>query len=423
MSLSTQKIQLPRKFERLFQPARYKAFYGGRGSGKSHSFAAALLILGGQKPLRILCGREVQKSIKESVKQLLDDKIRAMEAEDFYLSLQQEIRGKNGTHFTFAGIGNLTIDQIKSYEGVDIFWGEEAQTFTKYSLETLIPTIRRPDSELWFSWNPRHATDPVDERFRGDHPPPDSIIERVNYHDNPFFPDVLEQDRLYDLDVNRVRYGHIWDGDYEPQAVGAIFNSANIARNRRAPDEVPELGRIVVAVDPSTTEEGNEHGIVACGKGDDERGYVLEDASTKGPPLKWARRAVALFNYYDADCIVAEKNQGGDMVKSTLRTIDPNIPVLLVSATRAKHVRAEPISALYELDKISHVGAFPELERQMCLTTKDGYEGEDSPDRMDAMVWGFTELFPRLVKKSGNKGRRPGKTETAKHNYRRGLRG
>ena len=118
----------------------------------------------------------------------MHDKIAALDFGYFYESVQSEIRGANGSSFIFAGLGKMTTDQIKSYEGVDIVWVEEAQTISAHSLEILIPTIRKPESELWFSWNPRHATDPVDKRFRGDNPPPKSIIRKVNFDANPFYP-------------------------------------------------------------------------------------------------------------------------------------------------------------------------------------------------------------------------------------------
>ena len=161
------KTSIPDAFGGLFDAARYKAYYGGRGSGKSHSLAAALLIEGAKRPLRILCAREVQRSIKDSVKQLLDDKIEVMDIGSFYTSTRDEIRGQNGTSFIFAGLGQMTAEQIKSMEGIDRVWVEESQTISARSLEILIPTIRKTGSELWFSWNPRHASDPVDDRFRG----------------------------------------------------------------------------------------------------------------------------------------------------------------------------------------------------------------------------------------------------------------
>lgn len=162
--------------------------------------------------------------------------------------------------------------------------------------------------------------------------------------------------------------------------------------------EAPTMGRIVVAVDPAVTatEASDDHGIIVAGL-DDHRGIVLEDASIKGSPLEWARRAVSLYRSWGADCIVVEVNQGGDMVAHTLRTVDPNVNIKEVRASRGKHVRAEPVAALYEQGRVAHVGAFPELESQMCQMTTVGYEGDGSPDRVDALVWAMTELFPGMT--------------------------
>ena len=387
----------------MFEPYRYVGFYGGRGSAKSHSVAAGLLGEGVQQPLRVLCGREVQKSIKDSVKLLLDDKIAAMGLEGFYTSTRDEIKGPNGTMFLFAGIGDQTIDSIKSFEGVDRFWGEEAQTFTKRSLEILRPTIRKPGSKLIFTWNPRAASDAIDHFLRGQTLPPNSFVGRVNYDDNPFFPSELEAEREHDRNTNPVRYAHIWDGEYEPAVVGAIWDMATINEGRRA--EAPDLERIVVAIDPaiSADEDSNEHGVIVAGRGDDRRAYTLEDATLAGKPEQWAKRAIAMFDKWDADCVVIEINQGGDMCEHTLRAYRPGLPIRRVHASRGKHVRAEPISAQYSLGNVSHVGAFPELEAQMCQMTAAGYEGTGSPDRVDALVWALTDLFPKGQSKAAPK--------------------
>jgi hypothetical protein len=392
------QVDIPAAFEPLFQPARYKAFYGGRGSGKSHSFATALLILAGQRKLRVLCAREVQISIKDSVKQLLDDKIAALGMGGFYESLLTEIRGKNGSQFLFAGLGKMTADQIKSMEGINIVWVEEAQTISATSLEILIPTIRKAGSELWFSWNPRSAADPVDQRFRGEVVPEGAIVRKVNHDANPFFPQELKDEQDFDRLHKPERYGHIWLGDYEPMAVGAIWDRLTLHQGRRT--EAPVMRRILVSVDPAISAEpgSDEHGIVVVGLGEDDRGYVLDDVSLKGSPRQWADRAVAAFDKWEADAVVIERNQGGDMCRETLRTSRPALPVVDVVATRGKHVRAEPIASLYSFGRVSHVGTFARLEDQMCQMTAGGYEGEGSPDRCDALVWGLTELFPQMTR-------------------------
>jgi hypothetical protein len=150
------------------------------------------------------------------------------------------------------------------------------------------------------------------------------------------------------------------------------------------------MSRIVVSIDPAiSSEEGsNEHGIIVAGVGSDGRGYVLDDVTVKGGPQQWAERAISAYDRHEADAIVIEINQGGDMVRHTLKTVRPNLRIIEVRATRGKHVRAEPIAALYTMGKVSHVGAFPNLEDQLCLMTAAGYEGEGSPDR--CLAWGTT---------------------------------
>ena len=216
-------IELPEKLGFLLtEKYRYKGAYGGRGSAKSWTFARALLLLGATKKLRILCAREVQKSIKQSVHKLLGDQILAMGLEGFYEVLETEIRGKNGTEFSFSGLATHTVDSIKSYEGCDICWVEEAHAVSKRSWDVLIPTIRKEGSEIWISFNPELETDETYQRFVAN-PPPDSKIVRMNYTDNPWFSDVLEQERLHCKLTDPKGYDNIWEGKCLPAAAGAIF--------------------------------------------------------------------------------------------------------------------------------------------------------------------------------------------------------
>jgi phage terminase large subunit-like protein len=194
------------------------------------------------------------------------------------------------------------------------------------------------------------------------------------------------------------------EGEVLDDMPGALWNRDMIdgLRKKEAPDE---LERIVVAVDPaaSSGEDADETGIVVVGVARDNdgntRGYVLEDGSLRGTPKEWASRAVALYHKYDADRIVAEKNQGGEMVEAVLKTEDRNIPVTLVHATRGKYIRAEPVSALYEQGKVHHIGRFDKLEDQMCLFTRDADRSSgNSPDRVDALVWALTAVFDKIVR-------------------------
>ena len=216
------KAEFPEKLRFLFQPARYKVAHGGRGSGKSWGFARALLIQGAAKPLRILCTREVQKSIKDSVHKLLSDQIQSLGLGMFYEVLENEIRGKNGTEITFAGLASHTIESIKSYEGVDIVWIEEGQVVRKRSWDVLIPTIRKPGSEIWLTYNPELETDETHQRFCVA-PPPDAVVVQVNYSDNPWFPKELESERQHSKLVNPKDYDWIWEGKCKPAVAGAIY--------------------------------------------------------------------------------------------------------------------------------------------------------------------------------------------------------
>lgn len=194
------------------------------------------------------------------------------------------------------------------------------------------------------------------------------------------------------------------EGEILNDIPGALWSRDVIDQAREY--EVPEdLERIIVAVDPavSNNEGSDEHGIIVVGLGRDKdgyaRGYVLEDGSLRGSPEDWSKRAVNLFRKWEADKIVAEKNQGGQMVESTIKTADRSVPVKLVHASRGKVVRAEPISALYEQGRIHHIGRFDQLEDQMCMFSIDNIRNisNGSPDRVDALVWGLTEIFDKIT--------------------------
>jgi phage terminase large subunit len=216
-------IEFPDKLAFLFEQHRYKVAYGGRGSTKSWSYGRGLLILGAQKPLRILCAREIQKSIADSVHKLLSDQIAALGLGSFYDIQQAYIRGRNGTEFSFAGLQQHTIDSIKSYEGVDIVWVEEAHAVVKKSWDVLLPTIRKPGSEIWITYNPQLESDETHQRFVTQ-PPPDCVSVLMNYDDNPWFPEVLEQERLHaKATMKPESYAHIWEGKCMPAVEGAIY--------------------------------------------------------------------------------------------------------------------------------------------------------------------------------------------------------
>ena len=214
-------FEFPVAFQELFRPHRYKVFYGGRGSAKSWSFARALILQGYAKKRRIFCVREIQRSIAESVHKLLCDQIDDLGFSGFYDITKNSIVGLNGTDFIFKGI-RFNPQEIKSTEGVDICWVAEAQALSAESWDVLIPTIRKANSEIWIDFNPLNIDDPTYQRFVIN-PPPDALVKKVNYYDNPYFPDVLRQEMDWTKKRDYEAYLHIWEGEVRKHSNAVIF--------------------------------------------------------------------------------------------------------------------------------------------------------------------------------------------------------
>ena len=212
--------------EGLFKPKRYKVRYGGRGSGKSFGVADVLLIIAAQRPLRILCAREFQNSISESVHKLLCERISELGMSHLYNTTNNRIVGSNGSEFIFKGVRH-NVDSIKSMQSIDILWLEEAQTVSQRSWEILIPTIRKPNSEIWVTYNPENEDDPTHVKFvdKNGQPlnRPDADIVKVNWYDNPWFPEVLRSEKDYMYEVNPELADHIWGGNCRTNSDAQIF--------------------------------------------------------------------------------------------------------------------------------------------------------------------------------------------------------
>jgi phage terminase large subunit len=286
----------PNKLDFLFEPHRYKVAYGGRGSGKSWSMARALLIKAANEPTRVLCAREIQRSIKQSVHTLLNDQIQSLGLGAFYEVLESEIRGLNGSTFSFTGLATNTVESIKSFEGCDIVWVEEAQTVSKKSWDILIPTIRKPDSEIWVSFNPNIDTDDTYKRFVIE-PPENARVVKVNYTDNPWFPEVLEIERLHSIKTNP-DYENIWLGECKAAVDGAIYsNEIREAQEGNRITTVPydPMMKVHVVMDLGWNDSMS---VILCQKGiSDLRviGYIEDDhrtldsysAQLKNLPYNW----------------------------------------------------------------------------------------------------------------------------------------
>ena len=215
------EIIIPSAFKFLRTPSRYKTLYGGRGGAKSHNVARTLLVMGMERPMRIVCAREIQKSIKDSVHAILADNIRSHRLEWFYEIQESIIKGKNGTEFKFRGLKHNTTD-MKSLEGIDILCIEEAENVSNNSYEIVIPTVRKEGSEIWVVFNTKNISDPTYQRFvaRQD---PDNLVKKVSWRDNPFFPQVLEKERQKLFKDDPEAYQHIWEGEPDTRRSGAIY--------------------------------------------------------------------------------------------------------------------------------------------------------------------------------------------------------
>ena len=269
------KINIPEKLAFLFTPHRFKVAYGGRGSAKSWSIVRALIVKSLEKKTRILCTREVQRSLRDSVHRLISDQIEILGLGKYFDITRDEIRCiRTGSAFLFAGLASNTVESIKSYEGVDIVWVEEGQVVSERSWKILIPTIRNPNSEIWISCNPELKDDPTYIRFiRDAHLLPDCISVLVNYEDNPHFPEVLRQEMEYMKETDYDAYLHVWLGQCKNHSDATIFKGKYTSYDFEVKDywEGPYFGLdFGFATDPTV--------MTKCWISDDNKLYIQYEA-------------------------------------------------------------------------------------------------------------------------------------------------
>jgi len=393
-------MQILKNYKDLFvgKPKnRYYLITGGRGSGKSFTVNLFLLNLTYEPNHVILFTRWTLVSAHISIIPEFIDKIELMgKSADFEITQSEIVNKKTGSKILFKGIktsqGTATAN-LKSISGVTTFVLDEAEELVNEDvfdrIDLSIRAINNPNRVILIM-NPSYKSHWIYKRFVKDKNDNCLHIHTTYLHNKKNLSlSFIEQAELV-KSQNELRYKHLFLGEWLEDAEGMLWNRQIIERLRV--DEKPQLKRIVVAIDPAVTAnaESDETGITVQGIDMAGNGYVIEDLSGKYSPNEWAKVASQAVKNHNADCIVAEKNQGGDMVTSVLRVYDKTTRVKLVTATKGKYVRAEPIYSLYEQGKIFHIGNFPILESQMI--TFDPDKGK-SPDRVDALVWGFTELM------------------------------
>jgi phage terminase large subunit-like protein len=394
------KIKILDKYESLFldiPQSRYYLVTGGRGSGKSWTLALFLLNLTYEENHVILFTRWTLVSAFISIIPEFILKIELMGKDDDFEITQSEIVNRHtGSKILFRGIktsqGTNTAN-LKSIAGVTCFVLDEAEELVDQDvfdrIDLSIRSKERPNRVI-LVMNPSYKSHWIHKEFIIKERKDTTYIHTTYLDNKENLSESFLQQAERTRQENLHRYEHLFLGKWLDDAEGMLWNRPIIDRSRMP--TAPELQRIVVAIDPAVTAnmDSDETGIIVCGKDKAGYGYVLEDLSGKYSPNQWGAIAVKAREKWNADCIVAEKNQGGDMVEAVIRSAGERQRVKLVTATKGKYVRAEPIYSLYEQSKIYHIGQFPLLEAQMI--TFDPEKGK-SPDRVDALVWAFTELM------------------------------
>lgn len=392
------KAQIPSIYKPIFtDDYTFLTFYGGRGGSKTESVAQSLVLISTQKKVRILCLRESQNSIAESVKAVLEKWIEKLGLSEQFVITATSIRCINGSEFLFSGLKSHSAINLKSITDVNYTWLEEAESFSKKSWQLLVPSVTRtPNAKIISTFNPNRDDDIIYQTFVAKTPPKRSYVRKINCFENPFFKgSQLEQIMLDDKErLPPEEFAHIWEGELVRYTEGSIFKESNLTPKDL---DVKVFTKIVIACDPATTDRNtsNEYGIVVLGKLEDGTVGVLDDFSGNMSPHEFANSVALAKNVYNTNNVVVEVNNGGDFIKALLLENDSFLNVKEVRAGTDKLHRALPVANLFATRKIFFNRKFEKLERQMRLMTDRGFIGSrgESPDRLDAMVWGVYELF------------------------------
>lgn len=405
-----------RALDVLISDARHISLDGGSRSGKTFLFVYAIIVRACKEPnsrhaifrfrFNALKASVIQDTFPKVMRLAFPGLTYKMDKQDWFATLP------NGSQIWFGGLDDKErTEKVLGMEFATIFfnecsqipWGSVKLALTRLAQKTGLALKAyydlNPPSKAHWSYKVFHQLLRPDDKQALD------PGRYGNYNINPVDNrENLDEAYLEDMANMPARERkRFYEGRYADIDEGALWTEELLDQNRIMDGKLPDYQRVIIAVDPSgcsgpEDERSDEVGIVVCALGTDGHGYVVEDLSGKHGPERWGTIAATAYERHEADAVIGEDNFGGDMVRAIIQAQNPNIPYKAVKASRGKVIRAEPISSLYEQEKIHHVGVFPDLEDQMCGFTVSGYIGERSPDRADALVWGMTEFFAGMVK-------------------------
>lgn len=391
------------KLNKIYAPListddRYAVITGGRGSGKSFAITTILCMLMLEKDRTILFLRQTMTSAYISIINEFNEKLEILNIQDQFNINKTEIEHKTtGSRILFRGIqtgSKNNTANLKSINGVSVLVVDEAEELVdEDTFDRIDLSVRKIGvvNKVILVMNPSRVDHWVYKRFFKYGQQENTTYIHTTYLDNI---DNLDDSFIEQLErlkeTNLKKYNHLVLGEWSDGDSDFALWTDDLINGLRV-SERPPLKRVVIAIDPAVTSKdtSDETGLIACGVGFDNHLYVLEDCTGTYTPKDWATKAIMMYRKWEADRIVGEVNNGGDLIETVLRSIDHNIPYKSVHATRDKLTRAEPVAAIYEQGKAHHVGKFLELEYEM--TTWEGKKGQKSPNRIDALVWGATE--------------------------------
>lgn len=392
----------PRTFESCFKSVvnlsddvLFWVFWSGRGTGKSENLCAIIIFAMLTRETRVACVREVQNSMKDSVKHVLELWIERLNLQDFFIITKESIKAINGSECLFFGLRDNNSTNIKSVSGIEITFIEEAQQLSELSWRTLVPSVvRTKNPKILIAFNPRYEHDIIYKEFIAQTPPAHARVTYLTIHHNPFFTDSALKD-LYISDKQRLpapMFQHIWEGALQSATSDSLFSNVDFE-----PQQVRDLSRIVIGVDPASTARdfSNEYGIIVAAMDIQGKCYILADYTAHYTPAEFAKKVTTLYHEHSAEAIVVETNQGGDFIKHAILTVEPCVIVREVRAHTSKSERAAPLATLMETKRLFFAAPLPKLKRQMQLTTFSGFLGAkgESPDSLDAAIWAIHYLL------------------------------